>query len=70
MVSAKASPREITAVDRNVQENARRVKWSGKGNGQVALAVSDRKDLTHYVQENFAKVSIIKGAVKGVACPK
>lgn len=58
--SAAASSLEITAVDRNVQEDARRVVWNGKGNGQVALAVGDRKDFTNYVQENSALVFEIK----------
>lgn len=58
--SVKASSLQITAVDRNVQEDARRVEWNGKGGGQVALSVSDRKDFTNYVKENSALVFDIK----------
>lgn len=55
-----ASSLEITAVDREVQEDARHVIWNGKGSGQVALAVDNRKDLTNYVKENSALVFDIK----------
>lgn len=55
-----ASSLEITAVDREVQEDARHVIWNGKGSGQVALSVDSRKDLTNYVTANSALVFDIK----------
>lgn len=58
--TATASSLEITAVDRDVQEDARHVVWNGKGSGQVALAVGNRKDFTNYVKENSALVFDIK----------
>ncbi|HEY8939330.1 MAG TPA: glycoside hydrolase family 3 N-terminal domain-containing protein [Cellvibrio sp.] len=58
--SAKASSLQISAVDRNVQEDARRVEWNGQGAGQVAFSVSDRKDFTNYVTANTALVFEIK----------
>lgn len=58
--TATASSLEITAVDRDVQEDARHVVWNGKGSGQVALSVATRKDLTNYVKENSALVFDIK----------
>ncbi|MET0356167.1 MAG: glycoside hydrolase family 3 N-terminal domain-containing protein [Cellvibrio sp.] len=58
--NVKASSLQITAVDRNVQEDARRVQWNGQGSGLVALAVGDRKDFTNYVKENSALIFEIK----------
>lgn len=55
-----ASSLQITAVDRDVQEDARQVVWNGKGSGQVALSVEIRKDLTNYVKEDSALVFDIK----------
>ena len=58
--TVSVSSLEMTAVDREVQEDARRVVWNGKGSGQVALAVESRKDFTNYVKENSALVFDIK----------
>ncbi len=58
--TATASSLEITAVDRDVQEDARHVVWNGKGSGQVAFSVNNRKDFTNYVNENSALVFDIK----------
>jgi len=58
--SAKVSSVQITAVDRNVQEDARRVQWNGQGPGQVAFSVPDRKDFTNYAKANSALVFEIK----------
>lgn len=58
--STKVSSVQITAVDRSVQEDARRVQWNGQGPGVVALAVNDRKDFTNYIKENSALVFDIK----------
>jgi beta-glucosidase len=55
-----ASSLQITAVDREVQEDARQVVWNGKGSGQVALSVANRKDFTNYVKEDSALVFDIK----------
>jgi len=55
-----ASSIEMTAVDREVQEDARRVVWNGKGNGQVSLSVTDRKDLINYLNADSALVFDIK----------
>ena len=50
----------IEAVDRNEQQDARRVVWNGKGAGQVALATANRQDFLSYAQENSALIFDIK----------
>lgn len=55
-----ASSLKIQAVDRDVQEDARRVQWNGTGPGQVALAVEDRQDFINYWKEDSALLFDIK----------
>nr|CAA46499.1 1,4-B-D-glucan glucohydrolase [Cellvibrio japonicus] len=55
-----ASSLKIQAVDRNEQEDARRVQWNGSGPGQVALSVGDRQDFIGYVKSDSALVFDIK----------
>lgn len=54
--SAKTSSVTMTAVDRNVQEDARLVEWNGQGSGQVALSVATRKDFINYFKADSALV--------------
>ncbi|HSC68273.1 MAG TPA: putative glycoside hydrolase, partial [Cellvibrio sp.] len=56
----KASSLSIEAVDREVQEDARRVQWNGAGSGQVALSVGNRQDFTNYLKSDSALVFDIK----------
>lgn len=51
-----ASSLTIEAVDRNEQQDARRVVWNGKGQGQVALTAADRQDFIGYAKANSALV--------------
>lgn len=46
----------MVAVDRNVQEDARRVTWNGKGEGDLMLSVPQRQDFTDYVNAKSALV--------------
>jgi beta-glucosidase len=50
----------IEAVDRNEQQDARRVVWNGKGQGQVALSTENRQDLLDYARETSALVFDLK----------
>lgn len=50
----------LSAVDRLVQEDARRAVWNGKGEGQVAVAVDNRLDWTNYWKEDSALVFMLK----------
>lgn len=50
--TANVSTVTIQAVDRDVQEDARRVQWNGKGIGLVALATRDRQVLIDYLRGN------------------
>lgn len=58
--TVKASSLTIQAVDRDVQEDARRVQWNGTGSGQVALSVGNRQDCINYVKSESALVFDIK----------
>lgn len=58
--TVKASSLMIQAVDRQVQEDARRVVWNGAGIGQVALSVGNRQDFINYFQSASALVFDIK----------
>ncbi|MFC3114583.1 glycoside hydrolase family 3 protein [Cellvibrio fontiphilus] len=58
--TVKASSLMIQAVDRDVQEDARRVVWNGSGQGQVALSVGNRQDFINYVNSDSALVFDIK----------
>lgn len=46
----------VEAVDRNEQQDARRVVWNGEGPGHVALFVEERQDWTGYVEDKAALV--------------
>ncbi len=50
----------ISAVDRDVQEDARRVVWNGTGLGMVALATRDRQVLIDYLHEDGALIFDLK----------
>jgi beta-glucosidase len=58
--TVKASSLMIQAVDRDVQEDARRVQWNGSGSGQVALSVANRQDFINYYSSDSALVFDIK----------
>lgn len=58
--TVKATSLSIQAVDREVQEDARRVIWNGSGIGQVALGVKNRQDFSNYVSSDSALVFDIK----------
>jgi beta-glucosidase len=58
--TVKASSLSIQAVDRDMQEDARRVLWNGTGSGQVALSVNDRQDFINYTKSDSALVFDIK----------
>lgn len=58
--TVKASSLMIQAVDRNMQEDARRVVWNGAGLGQVALAVGNRQDFINYYNSDSALVFDVK----------
>src|SRR5690606_22058823 len=50
----------VEAVDRNEQQDARRVVWNGEGQGQVALSTANRQDFVGYASEQSALVFDIK----------
>ncbi|VUD45956.1 Beta-glucosidase BoGH3B [Thalassocella blandensis] len=56
----KASSLQVTAADRHMQEDARRVQWNGSGEGSVAFSAGTPKDLSLYVNENSAFVLDVK----------
>jgi beta-glucosidase len=58
--TVKASSLMIQAVDRDVQEDARRVQWNGTGSGQVALSVANRQDFINYYSSDSALVFDLK----------
>jgi beta-glucosidase len=58
--TVSASSLKIEAVDRNEQQDARRVIWNGKGQGQVALSATERQNLINYVDEKSALIFDIK----------
>jgi beta-glucosidase len=55
-----ASSLTIEAVDRNEQQDARRVVWNGQGQGQVALSTAARQDFVGYANEQSALIFDIK----------
>lgn len=57
---ASVSTLKIMAVDREVQEDARRVIWSGTGEGWLALATRDRQVLIDYLHQGGALLVDIK----------
>ncbi|WP_049721247.1 glycoside hydrolase family 3 protein [Gilvimarinus polysaccharolyticus] len=50
----------VTAVDRDVQEDARRAQWNGTGVGLVALTTRDRQVLVDYLDSDGALMFEIK----------
>ena len=57
---ASVSSLTVTAVDRDVQEDARRAQWNGNGEGFVALSALNRQVLTDYLQSNSAIIFDVK----------
>jgi beta-glucosidase len=57
---AKVSTLEVTCVDRDVQEDARRAYWNGEGEGLVAISSLNRQVLSDYYESNSALVFDIK----------
>jgi len=46
----------IEAVDRNEQQDARRVLWNGEGPGQMALFTQERQDWSGYLRDKAALI--------------
>lgn len=57
---ASLSTITVTAVDRDVQEDARRAVWSGEGMGSVSIATAERQSLSDYLHANSSLVFDIK----------
>jgi len=57
---AKVSSLTVTAVDRDVQEDARRAQWNGEGEGLVAISALNRQVLSDYLHANSALVFDVK----------
>lgn len=57
---ARVSTLEVTCVDRDVQEDARRAVWNGEGEGLVALSTPNRQVLSDYYESNSSLVFDIK----------
>lgn len=57
---AKVSTVEVFTLDRDVQEDARRVVWSGTGEGLVGLSASERQVLSDYYESNSALLFDVK----------
>jgi len=66
---AKVSSLTVTAVDRDVQEDARRAQWNGNGEGLVAISTLNRQILSDYLHANSALIFDVKvdQAPKGTA---
>ncbi|MCP8898154.1 glycoside hydrolase family 3 protein [Gilvimarinus xylanilyticus] len=58
--SITSSTVSVTAVDRNAQEDSRRVVWNGEGEGLVALFAPERQDWTGYIEDKAALIFDIK----------
>ncbi|WP_339617151.1 glycoside hydrolase family 3 N-terminal domain-containing protein [uncultured Gilvimarinus sp.] len=50
----------VTAIDREVQEDARRAQWNGSGVGLVALTTRDRQVLVDYLDSDGALIFDVK----------
>ena len=50
----------LRAVDRNVQEDSRRMQWNGTGRGSAGFFAQSRTDLSSYVEANSALVFDVK----------
>lgn len=57
---AKVSSLTVTAVDRDVQEDARRAQWNGNGEGLVAISTLNRQVLSDYLHANSALIFDVK----------
>lgn len=57
---AKVSSLTVTAVDRDVQEDARRAQWNGNGEGLVAISTLNRQVLSDYLHSNSALIFDVK----------
>jgi len=57
---ATVSSLTVTAVDRDVQEDARRVQWNGNGEGLVGLSALNRQVLSDYLNSNSALIFDVK----------
>lgn len=57
---ASVSSLTVTAVDRDVQEDARRVQWNGNGEGLVAISALNRQVLSDYLHSNSALIFDVK----------
>ncbi len=57
---ATVSSLTVTTVDREVQEDARRVQWNGTGEGLVALSALTRQVLSDYLHSNSALIFDVK----------
>lgn len=57
---AKVSTVEVFTLDRDVQEDARRAVWNGKGEGLVGLSASERQVLSDYFESNSAILFDVK----------
>ena len=58
--SAQTTSISVTAVDREVQEDARRAVWNGAGEGLVALTTRDRQVMVDYLENNGALLFDVK----------
>ncbi len=56
--SASLPAIELTSVDRQVQEDSRRVRWIGTGKAEVALRSEGRVDLTGYEESGVLRVNV------------
>jgi beta-glucosidase len=57
---ASVSSLRVSAVDRDVQEDARRAEWNGEGEGLVAISTLNRQVLSDYLHSNSALVFDVK----------
>jgi beta-glucosidase len=57
---ARVSSLTVTAVDRDVQEDARRAQWNGDGEGLVAISTLNRQVLSDYLHANSALIFDVK----------
>ncbi len=57
---ASVSSLTVTAVDRDVQEDARRALWNGNGEGLVAISTPNRQVLSDYLHSNSSLVFDVK----------
>jgi len=57
---AKVSSVSVSVIDRDVQEDARRVQWNGEGIGMVALSTHNRQALSDYYESSSALLFDVK----------